>query len=241
MTFTLSFPQEPVTDVEQARIACEHVIQLWEKGLIKRRDQTSSIWVSQHCVFHPNKPEDLCFYEISKDITFTFITLITPGYKRNHLLCAGIKKEFSGMNSHFPIEMVRKLHAYLDPECYERRRNFEDALSAAAYLSGIPVTLSHLLDCNGGKHSFIVHDDQGRRYSHIFKETGEESDYLHRLFQDNFHLGTLTIRHDAEYDAPYVQVLPYFKPRIFNGLDTMNYLASLDKNVTLVPPKFTPN
>lgn len=240
MTFTLSFSQEPADGVEQARIACEHVIQLWEKGLIKKRDHISSIWVSQECIFHPNHPEGLCFYEISKDLSFTFITLITPGFKRSHLLCAGIKEERRSISAGFPIQMIRKLHAGLAPECEDKRKNFEGALSAAAYLSGITVTRSHLINLNDEKCSFIIHDDQGQRYSSIFKRSEENPSYLQKLFADCFDLGTVSSRYDTDYDAPYVQILPYFKPAIFNGLDTMNYLASLGKDVALIPPKFTP-
>lgn len=233
-----SFPNRKMSEVEQAILVCEHVIELSQEESLQKMRPLSNTWLSEPCVFHPDEPDNLCFYQIQRDLRSAFISLLRPGATPRHLFCVRIAEEDVSPSSHFPIKMLHSLRAKLAPEAFEKRQAFEKVLSAAIFLSGIEAVQSTLIPLSDGHAAIVIVDNKGVRYTHTFEDPKADQTYLEQAFHEHFSLGSVAIGEHPDYNAPYLQVLTHFKPRIFNSFETMLFLGELGKGINLTPPDF---
>ena len=242
MTATFSFPKERLSPIDEVRLACSHVLAIYDAcGFIKRANTIDS-WTSDAMVTHPSLPGRRLAYDVSQDHNTAVLSLRPEDEYGNDdaILISGLFREERLMRRNFfPTNRIELFCDALSPESCRARRLMEDTVSTIVHLAGITSVKNAMVILGDDAICLVCVDAAGTRHTHLFPAIEpDDVTMVHRLVRDHFRLGHLHAIKEGDQNASVVKILPYSRPIPFGPMEAMAHIAALGPGADLRVPEF---
>ena len=242
MTGPFTFPDHPISVIEEVRIACSQIIGLFDTDRFEKiNDMPFKTWSSDPVIDHGAADGVPSLYNVSHDGNLMVFSLMRTDEKesaKGPLISVMMKHARYKPASDFPRHLVESIHDRLDARSCADRQLMHDTVSTIVALAGIESVRNTMTLLDDGAISLVAKEASGSAVSHLFMPDQEDPPFVHRLVHEHFHLGGLEICDGTSESRRSLRMNPYHRPIPLGPIQVMKHIATLGPDADLRVPEF---